>query len=139
DTGCRLAEPGDALSWLAERSVRAATAAAGGRWGRLASAMVDATVPCQASGPWVVHSVVSPAGDAAVRVRTTGTRPAAAQVLGSWLPHGIVTLGRPDRGPTAYPPADEAAAWGRVVRTACAAVDDAARAEGRENGWVHEF
>lgn len=149
-----LAAAGDALAWVVERSARAAWAGPGGRWPRLAGATVDASVPAEITGPWVVHTAVGLRPDECAEVEISGAHPDTIRSGASWLPHGRAVLCRsagPWRPPSSAaagessswpvsrsgppgPAADaEAAAWGAVVRAAAAAV----AAVAGEGGWVH--
>lgn len=151
DAGQPVASAEDALGWLVERSVRAATAGHGGRWRRLSGATVEPPVLHEARGPWLVQSAVRLASDHAITVESSGASPEASRAGAPWRPHGLATV---HRSPGALMPApvtdaeavwlvqtpaegpvDEAAAWGHVVRSACGAVTAAADA----GSWVHGF
>lgn len=151
-----VAAAGHALGWLAERAVRAAVAAGGGRWRQLRDADVDPALPHEAQGPWHLHTAVRPAAGRQVAVGVWGTRPETARGGGAWNQHGSIVLRRVPDDPAAggegsgnsdgpagtgrWPVPDgevsHPAAWGRVIQSACAAVGAAC---GQPGGWPHAF
>ncbi|MFL6073180.1 MAG: thioester reductase domain-containing protein [Mycobacteriales bacterium] len=124
----RTVEAAGALGWLVERSLRAATAGHGGRWTGFAGAEVDASVPHQARGPWLVQTVARPGNGTVVEIRTSGASPEAARAGARWQTHGILTARRapgpaversePGDVPVEPDGGDEAAQWGRIVTAA---------------------
>jgi thioester reductase-like protein len=102
------------LAWVAERSVRAASAGLGGSWGCLSDVRADRVLLDEARGPWLVQTAVRPG----VSIVTSGECVDAVAAGEPWRPHGIATLSR--RGVAS----GDAAMWGEVIRKACAAVAD---------------
>jgi thioester reductase-like protein len=158
--GTDAPDAADALGGLVERAVRAAAAGHGGRWRALSEVRAEPSLLHEATGPWLIQSSVRPGTATEMVVDVSGISPEASRAEAGWLPHGTATvhrtpsaLGQGDGPPQPDEPgaelaltvdvpdtgADEAAAWGTLVRAAVQAVNPAFESAGGPAGWVRSL